>query len=86
MVVKKTQAAMVVEDTRPNWTEKYLGSDHHTDRLMRTVVGLEDESCVRHHWYEDSKWPVYNKAQVRMPVRRAERGLQQASTLICFQF
>ena len=70
---------MVVEDhddvdlrtTRPNWTEKYLGSDHHTDRLMRTVVGLEDESCVRHHWYQDNKWPVYNKAQVESARRAA---------------
>ncbi len=47
-----------------NWTQKYLASDHHIDRLMRTVVGLEEDTCVRHHWYQDTKWPVYNKAKV----------------------
>ena len=62
-------------DKSPNWAEKYLGSDHHTDRLMRTVVGLEDESCVRHHWYEDTKWPIYNKAQVEQSRRAASETL-----------
>ena len=62
-------------DKLPNWAEKYLGSDHHTDRLMRTVIGLEDESCVRHHWYEDTKWPIYNKAQVEQSGRAASEAL-----------
>ena len=62
-------------DKSPNWAEKYLGSDHHTDRLMRTVIGLEDESCVRHHWYEDTKWPIYNKAQVEQSRRAASEAL-----------
>ena len=62
-------------DKSPNWAEKYLGSDHHTDRLMRTVVGLEDELCVRHHWYEDTKWPIYNKAQVEQSRRAASEAL-----------
>ncbi len=47
-----------------NWADKYQKSDHHLDRLMRTVIGYEDNSCLRHPEYNDNLWPKYNLADV----------------------
>ena len=31
-----------------NWCTKYLGSDHHTDRYVRTVVNYEDQTGLEY--------------------------------------
>ena len=31
-----------------DWTSKYLGSDHHTDRYVATVVRYEDKTGLSH--------------------------------------
>ena len=33
---------------KPNWTDKYLGSDHHTDRHVWSKVHYEDTAGVKY--------------------------------------
>ena len=42
----------------PSWASKYIGSNHHTDRFIRTVVGYEDNAGLRFPGYQETLWPT----------------------------
>ena len=60
----QNEAEEKIRRSGQNWADKYQKSDHHLDRLMRTVIGYEDNSCLRHPEYSENLWPKYNLADV----------------------